>query len=138
MGHYSANLEIQFENTTRLRRFIIMRTVTAVVVGDQADHDALAPIAPFERPTRRAYRRLPFGSMVPGERLGAFVRHPYKIKLGLYPIPQELIGALESGSGDVGAILARLPPAFRPAALNRSNYVKRLDTQLWVEEHQAM
>jgi helicase MOV-10 len=138
MGRYSANLEIQFEDTTRRRRFIIVRTVTAVVVGDQADHEALAPTAPFERPARRAYRRLPFGSVVPGERSGAFIRHPYKIKLGAYPIPQELVGALESGSGDVGAILGRLPPAFRPAALNHSNYVKRIGTQLWVEEHQAV
>jgi helicase MOV-10 len=137
LGVYSANIEVLFEDTPRGKHFIVVRSVTAVV-GDVADHDALAPVTPFVPSPRRGLRRVPFANVIPGERLERFVKHPYKRKLGIYPLPRDLVDALENGPQDVGKIMNRLPAAFRPATPSRSNYAKTLSAQLWAEEHKAM
>jgi hypothetical protein len=134
LGRYSVNVEVLFQHIPRGGQFVIVRSVTAVVASTK-DYQAIAPVAPYQPRPRPKFRRMKVGNVIEGVR--SIARHPYPTKLGKYIIPNILIDALEHGSQEVGQVMKRLPHHFRPTALSHSNYVTRLQAQLWAEEHKA-
>jgi hypothetical protein len=134
IGRYSARLELLFANSVEGTHFMIVRDVSATV-GDRRAHKALAPTAPYMPPARSRFRQVRVQDVVAGERETR--RNPYKVKLGLYPIPKDLETALEGGSSKVEEVISRLPDTFRPRPLEKSHYTAALQGQLWVEEHKA-
>jgi helicase MOV-10 len=138
LGRCTTNLELLFEDTSRSRFFVVVRSATAIV-GNQADHEALAPKAPYvRRPPRRGYKIIHHSNVVPAERTGMFIRNPYSVRLDQYLVPQDLRDSLENGPQDVGEVIRRLPSAYSPTILSRSTYVKNMNAQLWIEEHKAV
>jgi hypothetical protein len=134
VGRYSARLELSFSDTSDKVRFIIVRDISATI-GDQAAYRDLAPVAPYEAPTRNRFQQIRPENVIPGVREKK--QHPYKTKLGQYMIPKTLLAALESGSQDVGEVISRLPAPYRPRPLETSSYIPMLQAQLWIEEYKA-
>ena len=134
VGQHAARVKLRFEDTHTNIRFSFVRSIR-VAYGDLADHEQLRPSAPFVPPRRGP--RPQTGDIVWATRPPRYNRNPYKVKLGEYPIPQELSTALEVGSQQIGQVIDRLPPAYRPRTLEKATYTKTMTALIWIEEYKA-
>ncbi|KAJ2936529.1 hypothetical protein H1R20_g564, partial [Candolleomyces eurysporus] len=116
IGRYDDRIEFIFENTVSHEKFVISRQLQ-VVVGDQADHNALRPVAPYV--SRKRKTRTPEKTVVRGVAPPSFGGISYVTELPEAPIPKQLLellggsNLLQQQITDIGGHL------------------------LWIEEHQT-
>jgi helicase MOV-10 len=114
IGRYVDRAEFLFQDTQLKQRFMITRSLRAIV-GNFAEHQALAPKTPYiprERTTRK-----PIRDVVEGVRPPALNAMPYVGKLPMATIPSNLSSVLDSSK-----VTANLAPMikrrFMPSTLN--------------------
>ncbi|KAI0062692.1 P-loop containing nucleoside triphosphate hydrolase protein [Artomyces pyxidatus] len=129
IGRYTDQLEISFEVTTTGKRFIILRSVVAVV-GSQADHELLQPQAPYV-PRRRARRRFQGHILegVPPPRLQAV---QWRGKLPKSRIPSALQALLSTPPENVAHEIKKRYLSGKP--LSKKSYALFFKVLLWIEE----
>lgn len=128
-GRAENRLEILFEDTQLKKRFIIARVLYANV-GNRADHELLRPIAPYV-PRKRTTRQ-PETSIVEGVLPPALKAVPYVVPLPKAPIPNNLAGALSTGS--TPNIVANVRRLYLPPILDSNSYARHFKHLLWTEE----
>ncbi|KAF8156820.1 RNA helicase [Crassisporium funariophilum] len=130
VGRYEDRLEFVFEDTQLKKRFVIVRTLKAIV-GNKAEHEALQPRAPYvprSRSTRKAILEIVEGVKPPS--LNAI---RYISPLPRANIPTNLQTNLSS-SESTSKITARIKKLFMPANLDSTSYSRHFKHLLWVEE----
>lgn len=134
VGIYTGRLKLSFKNTETKKYFSVDRSLRATV-GDPIDHEELRPVAPFVPPkkTSRPHR----GNIVFSKRPPRFSRNPYKIKLDVYPLPQDISEALDEDLKDVGQKIFAIPYDYHVRTLTKTTYMIHMSALLWIEEHQA-
>jgi helicase MOV-10 len=133
IGRYEDRVEFLFEDTQLNQRFMITRSLRAIV-GSAAEHQALAPKSPYIPRERTA--RKPIRDVVEGVRPPALNAIPYVGKLPRATIPEGLSSVLASSR--VAANLAPLVKRrFMPSTLNGDTYSRYFKQLLWTEEYQA-
>lgn len=133
IGRYEDRAEFLFEDTQLKTQFLITRSLRGIV-GNSAEHQALAPTTPYvprERTTRK-----PIQDVVEGVRPPALKSMPYVGKLPMSTIPSNLSSILSSSR-----VAAKLAPMvkmrFMPSTLNVDTYSRWFKQLLWTEEYQA-
>ncbi|KAH6909397.1 RNA helicase [Coprinopsis sp. MPI-PUGE-AT-0042] len=111
IGRYEDRLELVFEDTQLKKRFMISRPLQ-IVVGNQAEHEAL-------RVPPRAADAIRYVADLP---------HAH--------IPARLLAVL-NGSETIRKQLAHIRRVHLPAEVSSSTYARHIKTLLWVEEHKA-
>ncbi len=133
IGRYEDRVEFVFEDSQLKQRFIISRTLRAIV-GNATEHEALAPKVPYT-PRVRSTRK-PIQKVVEGVKPPALNAIPYTRKLPEAAIPSHLASVLSSPEG-TAKIVSQIRKRFLPAALNSKTYGPYFKQLLWAEEHQA-
>ncbi|KAG1732662.1 RNA helicase [Suillus paluster] len=129
-GRMDDCLEISFEDAALPRvTFVIARALKAIV-GSQADHVLLRPIAPFQP---RQSRTQPETEVVPGIPPPSNNIIPYTTKLPKAQLSKSLLAALSETSS--GKALNRVRRDFLPNVFNSSTYSRYFKILLWAEEH---
>lgn len=123
-------LEILFEDTALRVTFVIARALKAIV-GSQADHELLKPIAPFQ--PRRRTRAQPEAQVVSGVPPPSKNIIPYIINLPRAQPSESLLAALSETS--TGKALDHVKRVFLPKVIDSSTYSRHFKTLLWTEEH---
>ena len=133
IGRYEDRAEFLFEDTQLNKQFLITRSLRAII-GDSAEHQALAPKTPYvprERTTRK-----PIRDVVEGIRPPALRSIPSVGKLPMATIPSNLSAILSSPS-----VAAKVAPMikgrFMPCTLDVDTYGRWYKQLLWTEEYQA-
>jgi len=130
IGRYEERVEFIFEDT-QLKKFIIIRTLK-VVVGNQAEHQALMPSAPYVPRVR--ITRQPMREIIEGIKPPALHAIPYIGGLPKAEIPARLVSTL-SGSQATANTVAQVRNIFLPASLDTDTYGRYFKHLLWVEEY---
>ncbi|KAG6877586.1 hypothetical protein C0993_005916 [Termitomyces sp. T159_Od127] len=131
VGRCQDRAELLFEDTQLRTQFVIIRQLEAIV-GNQADHKRLRPIAPYTRRPKTA--RQPELVVVEGVRPPAMKAVPYVVPLPRAPVPSTLATTLTTGSRD--AKITRIRTVFLPKKFDTSGYNRHFKYLLWIEEHQ--
>ncbi|KAG0706249.1 P-loop containing nucleoside triphosphate hydrolase protein [Suillus ampliporus] len=127
-GRMDDYLEIVFEDTALSVPFVITRVLKAIV-GSQADHELLKPIAPFKP---RQSRVQPETEVVPGVPPPSNNIIPYVKKLPKAKPTNALLAALsETPSKNA---LDHIRRDFLPNVFNSSTYSRHFKILLWAEE----
>ncbi|KAG2145172.1 RNA helicase [Suillus clintonianus] len=129
-GRMDDRLEILFEDTALRVTFVIARTLKAIV-GSQADHELLKPIAPFQ--PRQRTRAQPEKEVVPGVPPPSKTIIPYTVNLPPAKISESLLAALSETS--TGKALDHIRRVFLPRVIDSSTYSRYFKTLLWIEEY---
>lgn len=132
IGRYEDRLEFTFEDVRLQKQFIISRALRSVV-GSQADHDRLRPIAPFtprKRTTRQVENEVIEGPVPPEMKIV-----PYVTRLPPAKIPSGLASVLSTGL--VRDIVGRVRNVHLPGVFNTDTYARHFKTLLWIEECKA-
>lgn len=129
-GRMDDRLEILFEDTALRVTFVIARALKAIV-GSQADHELLKPIAPFQ--PRRRTRAQPEAQVVSGVPPPSKNIIPYIINLPRAQPSESLLAALSETS--TGKALDHIKRVFLPKVIDSSTYSRYFKTLLWTEEH---
>ncbi|KAG8853758.1 hypothetical protein FRB96_008013 [Tulasnella sp. 330] len=128
-GHFSARVELDFENTELHQRFTIARSARAIV-GVRADYELLRPTAPYVGlMNKKTFVRREF---VAGPPRSVNTSIPYYRKLGEYPLDQSVVT-----TGPAHQRLETLRMLL-PWELNSVTYAQHWHTLLHVEEEQSM
>ncbi|PCH37498.1 RNA helicase [Wolfiporia cocos MD-104 SS10] len=125
VGRFEDTLELQFHDLHRRERFVIIRSISAVV-GFAADYDFLRPHAPYVKPPWKP--REPEPSAIPTSRPPTWSKTKWVKKLGEYPIPPDLAEALNNPVHQ-----ARVK-GFMPGELSVWNYSEFWQVLLHIEE----
>ncbi|KAH6905317.1 RNA helicase [Coprinopsis sp. MPI-PUGE-AT-0042] len=133
IGRYEDRLELVFEDTQLKKRFMISRPLQ-IVVGNQAEHEALRPKIPYTPRPRTA--REPIKKTVKGVRPRAADAIRYVTDLPHAYIPARLLAVL-NGSESIKKQVAHIRRVHLPAEVSSSTYARHIKTLLWVEEHKA-
>ena len=130
LGRFEDWLELTFEDTQIRSRFVIIRSLKAVV-GDQQAYESLMPISPYVPRVKEVARPI-LKHVVDGERPPALNSMPYVIKLPLAKIPKPLRDLLDSD----GPTSLRVRRRFLPPILQAGTYANHFRHLIWAEEHQ--
>ncbi|RXW12422.1 hypothetical protein EST38_g13432 [Candolleomyces aberdarensis] len=133
IGRYEDRIEFVFENTVSHEKFVISRQLQ-VVVGDQADHNALRPVAPYV--SRKRNTRTPEKTVVRGVAPPSLGGISYVAELPKSPIPKELLELL-SGSNPLQQQITDIRGLYITGPLSTGTYAKHFKHLLWIEEHQT-
>ncbi|KAJ3508690.1 hypothetical protein NLJ89_g5619 [Agrocybe chaxingu] len=132
VGRYEDRVEFRFEDTQLRKRFVISRTLKAIV-GNKAEHEALQPRTPYVPRSRTARKAI--AEIIEGVRPPALNAIPYVGRLPKADIPTQLQGIL-SGSESTSRLISHVRRVFLPEALNSVNYYGRhFKYLLWIEEY---
>lgn len=132
IGRYQDRIEVQFEDSTLKKRFLITRTAQ-VIVGDPSMHDQLKPRMPYV-PRVRAPRE-PETRVVEGVAPSSQSAIPYVSKLPKADIPKRLFSALTTSSTPSKENIGSIQRAFLPGALDAESHGRHFKVLLWIEEH---
>ncbi|OSX63564.1 hypothetical protein POSPLADRAFT_1045879 [Postia placenta MAD-698-R-SB12] len=130
LGRYNDRIEFLFEDTVLHKSFAIVRPVKGIV-GSQADHNLLKPIAPYVPRKRTA--RDPEKDVVPGVPPPALGAIKYVVKLPQAEIPKRIADALSRGSPS--HIINFFRTSIMPSVLNSATHGRYMKTLIWTEEH---
>ncbi|RXW14391.1 hypothetical protein EST38_g11467 [Candolleomyces aberdarensis] len=133
IGRYDDRIEFIFEDTLLRKKFVISRQLQ-VVIGSEADHAVLRPVAPYVPRERKA--RTPETTVVPGIAPSATNAIPYVVKLPRAPIPKHLLDLL-SGSKPLREQIADVQRLYITGPLSTRTYARRFKHLLWIEEHRT-
>jgi len=133
IGRYEDRAEFLFEDTQLKAQFLITRTLRGIV-GNSAEHQALAPKTPYVPRERTA--RKPIQDVVEGVRPPALKSIPYVGKLTRATIPSNLSSILSS-SRVAAELVPIVKERFMPSVLNVDTYSRWFKQLLWTEEFQA-
>jgi helicase MOV-10 len=131
IGRYNDRVDIVFLDIQRRQRFIVSRTLHAVI-GSKADHDLLKPVAPYA-PRPRTKREIET-EVVPGERPESMNAVPWVVRLLQAKIPKRLFSTLSGSSSS--DMMGMLRQGYIPSTLTHKNYGNSFQALLWVEEFQ--
>lgn len=132
VGRYEDRLELTFEDTQLRKRFVIARTLKAIV-GDKAAHEMLKPSAPYKPRPRSARKRINERDVIEGVRPPALQVIPYVGRLPEAKIPEHLKLLLDSSDG-VGKIIKQIKNIYIPEVVDASHYGRFFKCLLWIEE----
>jgi helicase MOV-10 len=132
IGRYQDRAEFLFEDLQLNKRFLISRTLRAIV-GSKADHQLLQPKAPYV--PRERLTRQPEVTVVEGVDPPSLKAVPYVFKLPTADIPKPLLSTLSS-SGTFSEGIKRVKHVFLPSTLNSDTYARHFKHLLWIEEFQ--
>jgi helicase MOV-10 len=124
-------LEILFEDTSVRKRFMIVRSLQAIV-GSSADHALLQPVAPYKGSKRPA--RAVITHVIPGVSPEALKAVPWVVHLPLAKIPAGLLSALTQHSGS--KIIDRIKSTILPQTLDSQTHGQFFKHLIWIEERQ--
>ncbi|RXW22216.1 hypothetical protein EST38_g3643 [Candolleomyces aberdarensis] len=133
IGRYEDRLELVFEDTQLKKRFVISRLLRAIV-GNQAEHEALRPIAPYV--PRKRTTRTPESQVVPGVPPPSSTAVPYVSKLPFADIPVNLYNLLTDSRSQMKK-LADIKKLYLPGLFLSQTYARQFENLLWIEEHQT-
>jgi len=129
-GRYEDRLEFSFQDTILKQRFIITRTLKAIV-GDKELFHELTPKSPYIPPQQGAKKEI--GEFIGGVKPAALKAVQYKVKLQEAAIPKHLHDLLSSPEPIV-RITKQIKDIFFPVPLSNFNYGIFFKRLLWVEE----
>jgi len=132
IGRYEDRAEFLFEDLQLKKRFLISRTLRAIV-GNKADHQLLRPKAPYV--PRERVARQPEVTVVEGVDPPSLKVIPYVFKLPKANIPKSLLSTLSS-CGSFSEGIKRVKNVFLPSSLDSDTYARHFKHLLWVEEFQ--
>ena len=131
IGWYQDRLELIFEDVQLKKRFIITRTLKAIV-GNKTEHEQLQPKAPYVPRSRS--NRTPVLNVVEGIKPLTTSVIPYVGPLPRAHIPNRLITIL-SGKESQAKITTQIKNYFLPRVLDSATYAQHFKHLLWIEEH---
>ncbi|KZV62176.1 P-loop containing nucleoside triphosphate hydrolase protein [Peniophora sp. CONT] len=134
-GQYEDRLEVTFENPALRRQFLVIRAITATIIGTREVYELLKPAAPYIQKPRSVKREHESEVVrgIPPKVPPSLTKHARK--LPEYPIPQPLKAIL---SHTVEDIIKEIQSSYLPnAPLNGETYGQFWRTLLWAEEHRA-
>ncbi|KAF9457917.1 P-loop containing nucleoside triphosphate hydrolase protein [Collybia nuda] len=129
IGRYEDRIEFTFEDVQLKKRFLICRTLRAII-GNKADHQLLRPKAPYV--PRERLERQPVLSVVEGIAPPTLTVIPYAFKLPAANIPKPLLSTLSHGS--VSEMIRNVRRMFLPSVLDSDSYARHFKHLLWIEE----
>ncbi|KDR68388.1 hypothetical protein GALMADRAFT_78731 [Galerina marginata CBS 339.88] len=130
IGRYEDRLELIFEDTRLKKRFVIVRTLKAIV-GNKAEHEAMRPKAPYVPRTRSTRKRIL--EVVEGIRPPALTAVRYVVPLPKANMPTQLQFVL-AGSESTSRCTSHIRKVFLPASLTSNTYGRHFKLLLWIEE----
>ncbi|KAF8954804.1 P-loop containing nucleoside triphosphate hydrolase protein [Flammula alnicola] len=131
IGRYEDRVEFLFGDSQLKKRFIISRTLKAIV-GNRAEHEALMPATPYI-PRLRTSRKAVV-KVVEGIKPPALNAIPYIGRLPKASIPSTLQSILSS-SQSTKDVSAQVRKIFMPTDFNSNTYDPHFKHLLWVEEY---
>jgi helicase MOV-10 len=131
-GIYEDRLELIFEDIKLRQRFLIARSVRAVVAGP--GYNDLLPKAPFIPRKRTSRNRTT--NIEPGEAPPALGTIRYVVRLPDAPIP-EYIAKMLSNGGSLSSIFSQFRTSILPRKLQDTTYGRHFKALLWAEEHRS-
>jgi helicase MOV-10 len=131
IGRYDDRIEFFFEDTRLRQTFLISRQLRAIV-GNEADHNALRPVAPYVPRERKT--RAPETTVVPGVAPPAINTIPYVVALPRAIIPNHLLDLLRS-SKPLDQQIADVKRLYITGPLSTESYARHFKHLLWIEEH---
>jgi helicase MOV-10 len=134
VGRYQDRLELLFEDTKLKKKFIITRSLKAIV-GNKGEHEALKPKTPYI-PRSTSSKRSPILEVIEGIKPPAASIIPYVGRLPRANIPAPLEKVLTS-KDSVAKVTARIKSAFMPKAFNSVSHGQHFKNLLWIEEFRA-
>ncbi len=132
-GRFEDTLELVFINIVNRRRFVIQRKISATV-GSRADHEYLAPKAPYT-PRKRRNIKLD-GPVKRSLRPPTWTPTKWISKLPQFEVPQNLVQAVYTEKGYLKRSARRDVKRFMPSSLNIETYAQHFQTMLYLEEEQ--
>jgi helicase MOV-10 len=133
IGRYEDRLELVFEDTQLKKRFVISRLLRAIV-GNQAEHEALRPIAPYV--PRKRTTRTPESQVVPGVPPPSSTAIPYVSRLPFADIPVNLSNLLTDSQSSEKK-LADIKRLYLSGLFSSQTYARHFKCLLWIEEHRT-
>ncbi|KAK0492593.1 RNA helicase [Armillaria luteobubalina] len=132
-GCFEDTLELVFVDVVKRRRFVIQRKINATV-GSRADHEYLAPKAPY---TRRKRRNIKLdGPVKRSLRPPTWTPTKWISKLPRFNVPQHLIQAVYTEKGYLKKSARQDVKGFMPSSFNIDTYAQHFQTMLYLEEEQ--
>jgi helicase MOV-10 len=128
-GRYEDRLELVFEDIQLRKRFLISRSLRAIV-GSKVDHELLKPKAQYVPRTRLT--RQPETNVIEGILPPALNAIPWKVALPHANIPQQVSSILSKGS--LADVIKHVRNVLLPKAFNSDNYARHFKNLLWIEE----
>ncbi|THG94463.1 hypothetical protein EW026_g7017 [Hermanssonia centrifuga] len=133
MGVCTDRVEFIFEDTKLKKRFLIARSLKAIV-GNKAEYNAMQPKAPFI--PRKRTRRDPETDIIPGDPPPALGTITYVVKLPQFPVPERMSYVLSHG-GALTNIVRQFRASVLPKTLDDATYGRHFKVLLWAEEHRS-
>ena len=133
VGRYQDRLELLFGDKQLKNKFIITRSLRAIV-GNKDEHEALQPKTPYY--LRSMSKRSPILKVVEGIKPPATSNIPYVGQLPGAYIPTHLEKIL-SGKDSVAKLTDRVKRGFLPEIFNTKSYSQQFKYLLWIEEFRA-
>jgi helicase MOV-10 len=131
-GRYQDVLELVFYDVKRMKVFIIIRKLSAIV-GSKDDHEDLAPKRPY---ARRKFIPLPLdGLIIRGVRPPTWTHTKWVTRLPPFEAPPALIKAAFADGVKVGAQASAIK-RFLPTSLNAHSYGKYFEALIHIEAEQ--
>ncbi|KAK0215503.1 P-loop containing nucleoside triphosphate hydrolase protein [Armillaria fumosa] len=132
-GRFEDTLELAFVDVVKRRRFVIQRKISATV-GSRADHEYLAPKAPY---TRRKRRNIKLdGPVKRSLRPPTWTPTKWISKLPQFNVPQHLVQAAYTEKGYLKRSARRDIKRFMPSSFNIETYAQHFQSMLYLEEEQ--
>lgn len=130
LGVYSDRVELVFEDIKLRQRFIITRSLRAVV-GNQTDYTALQPKEPYI--PRKRTSPDPEIAVIPGDPPPALRVIPYVVKLPHAHIPDYVSHILSQGMS-LAVTIKQIKASLLPRLFDEKSYGRYLKLLLWAEE----
>lgn len=130
-GLFEDNLEITFLDTVLKKSFIIVRSI-AGTLGSRSDHEALKPSAPYTRRQRTHVNKPRF--IVPAGRPPAWSATEFRVPLGEYKAPKDVIEAAYGEDGKPSMSTQEFRERFMPVEFNLKTYWRAFGIPLFIEE----
>jgi len=131
IGRYGDSLEITFEDPALGQRFVILRSVVAIV-GDRAVYEALKPKEPYV--PRPRVQREPEKEVIPGVKPPALLAVKWVTELPPAKISEQIRSIVSVSHGTTHDIVAQLQRTLLPKTLTLQSYSRYFKNVLWVEE----
>lgn len=132
LGIYEDRVELVFEDTRLNKRFMIARTVRAIIASPE--YNDLQPKAPFVPKKRTSRNRA--ADIEPGDPPPALGAIPYVVKLPLALIP-DYITKILSTSGSLANTIRNFKSSVLPRVLQDATYGRHFKGLLWAEEYRS-
>ncbi|KAK0191971.1 P-loop containing nucleoside triphosphate hydrolase protein [Armillaria mellea] len=132
-GNFEDTLELVFFDVSQNRRFVIQRKVSATV-GDLADHERLAPKAPYSQRKRRNIKL--DGPIRRSLRPPTWTPVKWVTTLPQFKIPQDLVQTLYTPEGYLKKTAPQDVRRFMPSSFTTATYAKHFQTLIYLEEEQ--